>query len=260
MSAANAIPHAALPKIFAVLAVLAVMAAVLILGQDGEDRVRQLVADKELGSALETIESMPSNMAVSERGFADRVELNLSLGRIDEALQLVETVLARDPETLWARDRKDEIVSGIGSLEDRIAWANENFVRSPNADDFRYLLGTAVMAGDLSREAELIDQAISSGFAEPRDIERLGLIRATQGEHQEAIDLLEEVVTGENASQRARLTLFALMTEIGQVERALEIAMATGLDLSDPSSVKLYANQSRGPAVEAMEQIISDRR
>lgn len=258
MSGASTLADRHLPKVYAALAGIILVAGLMLIPPDPEQQVQRLIADGRHREAQALVERIPSTVQPSERALADRVDLSLHLGRIGEAAALLDEVLERSPDLAWARERKGEIIATIGSFEDREAWAADSFARDPVREDFLFLIGAARMRGEIGTEAELLERGIATGLAEAPQIERLGHIRAAQGDRQAAIALLSDAVTmADRPGLQTRLTLFALMTEAGQTYQAIAIAKSSGLDVADPTSVDLYAFHARGPDADRIIELIA---
>jgi hypothetical protein len=246
-----------LPVLYGLVAIATVGAAVFILPSGPEQRLQQLLADRNYLEAKAHLDQDPAKAMRTERGWADAIEVNRQLGEIDSLGPLVGEALATWSGSEWPRAYKAEIVATLGSFEERIVWAEAEFARAPRLDGFTFLVGAMQGQGNSGREAEILERGIDLGFAGLAHVERLAYIRAAEGEAEAAIGLLTQVVeTSPNPPAQARLTLFSLMVENGQVAAAVEVAVRTGLDPDDISSRGAYIFALREEFRDAAGEVI----
>lgn len=250
-----------LTRIFACFAAISLLAVPLLVVPQPASRVQQLIADGELRGALNILNGWTADLGGEEQVAVDTIELNLQLGHVDEARQLLERLVIDQPHLEWPRLRLAEIIETTGTLEQRLNAAAARFHENPNAADLRQLVGHARLRGDLQEEARWLEHGFVEGLIQLRDRERLGLLAAAQRKRNEAIEHLLAAVKGRSdAGLPARLTLFRLMIDADRAVEAVDVAISSGLDLSDANLRLVYASQIVGLGQHGLGALLLVRR
>lgn len=249
-----------LPFIYGIVAIVIVVIAVFFLPSGPEQRLQQLLADRQYPEAKALLDQEAERAMRTERGWTDAIEVNIQLGDVDTFGPLVGDALTTWAESDWPREYKTEIVAALGTFEERVAWAEAEFDHTPTLQGFTFLVGATQGRGNTRREAELLQRGIDLGLADLTHLERLAYITAAEGDAEAAIRLLIQVVeSSPKPPPQARLSLFSLMVENGQAAAAVDLAVRTGLDPNDTASRGAYIfalrEEHRDPVHEIMNSL-----
>jgi len=138
------------------------------------------------------------------------------LGETDEARSTLERAIGFDPENALAWGALADLEAGRGNWPATVSALEAAIRLEPDARDFRFRVGGALMnGGDLNRAAEVFGALPGDAGARYQ----LGMIALNRGRNEEAISHLERVLElapdTEDAS-RARGILEALRPESGE--------------------------------------------
>jgi arylsulfatase A-like enzyme/Flp pilus assembly protein TadD len=201
---------------------------------------------EEAGQVLEAVAAGPGGVPVTVELLRGRVWLQL--GRLDEAAQTAESVLARDPAhdgalalASWVRTARE----GPGAEIVRLQALFENPPSDPaRLTDTRSVLATLLLREGRDAEAVRVLEALES--PPPGYYARLAEIAAEHDNQPKAAEHYEAFLQRVPASTEARRALADLYDELGRTEEA--IGLYDELVAVDPEDMTLRVD--RGAALQ----------
>jgi tetratricopeptide (TPR) repeat protein len=154
------------------------------------------------------------------------VRLHLRLGDLDAAVAAAELHAAAFPDNLAAQIRLLDLLRDRGQHERYLALAKRVYDRWQAPQILRDLLDLYRLRQHLDAEVRLLELATGIGQAMAADIERLGMIKAAQGDYAAALQLLNDADgTRDGIDRSARFTLLHLLLEQDRPDEATRRAM-----------------------------------
>jgi hypothetical protein len=153
------------------------------------------------------------------------VRMHLHLGDVDSAASAAELLAASYPESLAAQTTLLNLIRERGQHDRYLALAERIYDRWREPQLLRDLLDIYRLWQNSEAETRLLELATATGHATAADIERLGMIKAAQGDYASAIQLLSDGDgTREGIERNAQATLFRLLIEQNRFEEAVRRA------------------------------------
>lgn len=212
----------------------ALLAPVLIMPQDLE-RAIVLKSDGYQTAAHNLLRDLYLGGDQSETIVYELVQQELDLGEVEIASRILVDYSSERPDLSWPRLEFLNIRQSYGTEDERIAALlearNDHAGKNSVHGLTQYYRNTRVLAehyritGDHVREAEIIEETISSGFASADDMFRLGVIKASTGQLADGIKILQSLDDRlpDNAI-RQRLTLYSMLISDGRPHDAFRYA------------------------------------
>jgi GNAT superfamily N-acetyltransferase len=215
------------PPYRAVLVCLAILAlATALFSVPGaREKVSLLERDDDLPTALEYISR---RLEAGERDPAmldAAVRLHLRAADIQAAAQTVELYAASLPDDYSVQNRLLGLLREQQQTQRYIETAERIYERWAPPRLIRELLDDYRLRQKFDQELKLLEVATGTGYAAVADIERLGMIKAAQGDLDAALQLLLDADnTRQGIGRAARISLFQLLIDSHQVENAFRRA------------------------------------
>lgn len=211
----------------------------ILLKADAEEQHAALVRDGHAGHSPSMLASRMDQtpaVAVTRQVFLLRVE-----GKHEEALRLLVGYADARPQDRRAQEELFAMLQVQGD-EARATNVAERLMRSwgsPSA--FNFLIAQYRRAGDRERELATLRRAAFVGQIEMHDLERLGLIEASLGSTEAAIQHLSDVdATRKGLSRSGELALLDLLLSAGNTRMAVRRAERWKRQSQDASALADY--------------------
>jgi arylsulfatase A-like enzyme/Flp pilus assembly protein TadD len=146
----------------------------------------------------------------------------LARGRYDEAISLMEAILARDPGNLWMRLEMGRAWQFAGDGDKARAVFEEVLRLRPDSCEAPYRLGeiALVVRRDLPAAERRFRQALACDPKRVDALERLSALVLARGDAEEARSLLERAVDLAPGDVALRVRLGALLDDAGELDGA----------------------------------------
>ncbi len=211
------------PLLF-VFAAAAAAAAGLSL-PDERETLALLERDGRISAVLERVRAHMTAPRPDPFILQTAVRLHLQSGDREAALAAAELHAAARPDSLHAQVQLLDLLREPRHYERHVALAERIVDRWVEPNVLANLLRHYRLNRQFSAEARLLQVAAGTGYATAADIERLGMILATQGDYASATQLLlDGDSTRVGIDRQARVTLFHLLVEQGRAEEAVRRA------------------------------------
>ena len=214
-------PYRALLIAFA----LAASAAAVLTLPGEREKIALHERDGKISDALGHIRGRLSAEKHDAHVLDAAVRLHLRLGDLDAAIAAAELYAASLPDSLAAQIRLLDLLRDHGQHERYLALAKRVYDRWQEPQILRDLLDLYRLRQHLEAELRLLELATGIGQAMAADIERLGMIKAAQGDYAAALQLLSDADgTRDGIDRSARFTLFQLLVEQDRPDEAMRRA------------------------------------
>lgn len=147
---------------------------------------------------------------------ADLADALIALGRLDEALNLVDAIVVPAQTDVGLRLKRAQILGLIGR-HDEAAW-EFRVIADLRPDDPAAAanLGAGLFAsGDLDAAAEALDQAVRIGSATPETLNNIGLVAMARGDLERAGHALHDAHQATPADPRIANNYATVLQELG---------------------------------------------
>ncbi|MEW5738993.1 MAG: tetratricopeptide repeat protein [Myxococcota bacterium] len=176
-------------------------------------------------------ERVLGDWVAAERFNFDRAEARANVGelfarrgQLDEAVALLESAVALDPEFAPARLNLADLYRALGREGAAERTLRDAIAAEPTVAQFHYALGLALRRQRRNEEAAReLEEAARLAPDDSQIVHALALLRVEQGKAPEAMERLARLLTVHPNDRQALLTLAQLRSSAGQHRAALEL-------------------------------------
>ena len=153
------------------------------------------------------------------------LRLHLRAGDVESALAVAQLIATSRPDSLAAQITVMNMLRDRGQYDRHAALAEQIYYRWKDPQTLKDVLRINRLRQNTEAEKRLLELATATGAASAAEIERLGMLKAAQGDHVAAINLLRYADgTREGIQRNARITLFELLIDQNRAEEAVRRA------------------------------------